>query len=584
MLTLRPYQQTAIENILADWQSGYRTTLLMAATGTGKTVIFLALLERIMQANPGARALVIAHRRELIYQPVERAGQFMPALAGRMGVVMADADDVRSQVIVATIQSLVAGDRLERILQHGPIDYVIIDEAHHAPAGTYQRVIEALGNPFVLGCTATPKRTDKIPLRDVFQRVSYRISIQDAIKQGALVGFTPLGFSLPTDASAVKETPDGWAEEPMGDLLSADNILEIVLAKWREFSADRQTIGFTASVAQAHATAAYFTAGGINAAAVDGTTPKPERDRILRQYQAGEIQIVFNCMVLTEGFDAPETSCVMMIAPTRSDLVYVQRLGRGLRPAENKTDCVVLDFAPVGLRDVVMAGDVLDGVPKKIKQATSAADQQGILFGYKVDGAGIQAVDPHEIQAVVLDYLTHHRLAWAFDGGFAAAALSDSAMLAILPPEYGRLDKADELRRSGQWSRTSEKLSEWIGAYRLYRIDKKTLDADSGRYVWDAECLGAWKSMTTAKQHAEELSREEADNSLSSKGAGWRQKPMSDAQAKYLRRLGAYQAGLTSDQAARRITFVLAQRSVQSAEHRKQSRIMAGESGARGAR
>lgn len=572
MLELRDYQETAIQNILADWASGLRAVLLMAATGTGKTIIFLGLVDRILAEDPTARILVIAHRRELIHQPIERIDGYFPHLAVQAGIVMADRDDVSARIIVATIQSLVAGDRLQRILSWGRITHVIVDEAHHAPAGTYRQVLEALDDPLVLGCTATPKRTDKLPLREIFQHVSYRISIQDAIRMGALVSFTPLGFQLPVDASAVKETGEGWEDEPMGELLSAENILEIVLSKWREFASNRQTIGFTTSVAQAHATAGYFNRLGISAGAVDGTTPKKERDRILRAYQKGELQVVFNCMVLTEGFDAPETACVMMIAPTRSDLVYVQRLGRGLRTASGKDDCLVLDFAPRGLRDVVMAGDVLDGVPKKVRQSIEAADEQGVLFGFRVTGDQIAAVDPHEIQAVVLDYLSHHRLAWAFDGGFAAAALSEKSMIAILPPETERLNRAGELRRAGRWDERTQALADWIGRYRLYRIDKRQIDEQ--RYLWGAELIGAWESMTAAKKAAEELSKAETDSGLAGKSSEWRKRPMTEGQARYLRILGAYQAGLTSDQAARRITFTLARRAVQTAEDRTQKAIL----------
>lgn len=584
MLTIRPYQKTAIENVFADWRDGFRRVLLMAATGTGKTIMFLAVVSEILRQHPKARILVIAHRRELIHQPVERAAQFFPGLAFRMGIVMASKDEVDRQVIVATVQSLTSGDRLQRILQHGPIDYVIIDEAHHSTAGTYQDVIKALGSPFVLGCTATPKRSDRQALGEVFDKVSYRISIQDAIRLGALVPFTPLGFALPADASKIRETRDGWADEPMGELLSAANILEIVFAKWTEFAADRQTIGFTASVAQAHRTAAYFNEHGIASAAVDGTTPKTERDHILRRYQAGELQVVFNCMVLTEGFDAPETSCVMMIAPTRSDLVYVQRLGRGLRTAPGKADCLVLDFAPVGARDIVMAGDVLDGVPKQVKKTVQEAEDAGVeLFGFTVTGDSIQAIDPHEIAIVVLDYLKHHRLAWSFDGSLATAALSEDVTVAIIPPERDRLERADELRRAGRWNGVMEAVANWIGQYRLYKVEKKYFgkkptreERDAGakaRYSLIATCVGAWPSMTEAKNAAEDLSREYADDILAGRKKVWRDKPMSQAQANYMRRLGIFQPGLTSGQAAQRITHFLARQAIEQAERVKERNL-----------
>lgn len=582
MLNLRPYQQTAITNIIADWKD-FQRVLLMAATGTGKTVMFLATMAEILRTSPSARILVLAHRRELIYQPIERAASMFPALAFRMGVVMADKDDVRSQIVVATVQSLTASaTRLARVLEHGPIEYVIIDEAHHATAETYLKVIRSLGNPKVLGCTATPKRSDNLPLGDVFQKVSFRISIQDAIKQGALVPFTPLGFQLPADASGIKQTADGWEDEPMGELLSAANILEIVHTKWLEFAGNRQTIGFTASVAQAHATAAYFNSKGIKAAAIDGTTPKGERDQVLRKYQAGGLQAIFNCMVLTEGFDAPETACVMMIAPTRSDLIYVQRLGRGLRTAKGKVDCMVLDFAPMGARDVVMAGDVLEGVPTAVRKIERDAVDAGVMtFGWKVDDdGGIQAIDPFEIKAMVLNYLSHHRLAWSFDGAIATASLGEDGMIAILPPEQERLAKADELRRAGRWDERMGRVAEWIGKFRLYQIKKVVTSPDGTppekqHYTWVSTCIGDYDSLAMAKDKAEELSYGHNDT-LSRRRSEWRTKPMSDSQASYLRKLGAYRPGLTSGQAAQAITHALAMRQVRTAEQIKQRALLGG--------
>jgi hypothetical protein len=224
-----------------------------------------------------------------------------------------------------------------------------------------------------------------------------------------------------------------------------------------------------------------------------------------------------------------------------------------------------------------MAGDVLDGVPKKAKQTVEAAEAAGVLLeGFQVIAEGVQAIDPHEIQTVVLNYLMGHRLAWSFDGRLATAALSEDAMVAILPPEQERLEKADALRRSGTWDDGLAAVRDWIGQYRLYRVDKKRYgpapaegEKDLRRFSWEGINLGAWDSMTAAKGAAEELSKEVSDNTLSGKRNGWRDKPASEAQLYYLRRLGGYQPGLTSGQAAQRIAHALARQAVGRAEQVK---------------
>jgi len=187
MIQLRDYQQeclVAIDQALADAEAAGRLprTLVIAATGTGKTVIFLAWLDKL---PTDARVLIIAHRRELIYQPRDRAAEFCPAVAERMGVVMGQEDDVGAQVIVATVQSLTSGDRMARILAHGPIDVCILDEAHHGTASTYLRVLDELGPECrVIGFTATPMRTDGDGLRRVFSSCAYRFPIDAAIRRG----------------------------------------------------------------------------------------------------------------------------------------------------------------------------------------------------------------------------------------------------------------------------------------------------------------------------------------------------------------------------------------------------------------
>ena len=164
MFKLREYQEKAVSNVLADWRDGYERVLVMAATGTGKTQVYLALCDAIIKADPHARILILAHTQDLIYQPIERAMDFFPQLGLKMGIVMANHDNVQAQVVVATVQTLSKGNRLSEVLRFGQFTHVVTDEAHHSTADTYQRIYDTLDNPLVVGFTATPKRTDDVAL------------------------------------------------------------------------------------------------------------------------------------------------------------------------------------------------------------------------------------------------------------------------------------------------------------------------------------------------------------------------------------------------------------------------------------
>lgn len=574
-LNLHPYQHTAVANVLADWRD-FNRLLITMATGTGKTIVFLEVLDRVLRTDEQARALILVHRKHLVDQPLERLQTFWPSRSLQTGIIQGERHQPGGRIVIGTVQSLVSERRLDDILRYGPITHVVIDEAHRGVADTYTQVLAGLGNVKLLGCTATPKRTDKIALAQLFEKVSYKIDILTAIREGALVPFSPWRVTLPNvDFSQVRQTEDGWDEEEAGKLLSAENVLEIIFAKWREIAGHRQTIGFCASVGMAEACASYFSNAGVPSAAISYKTKKQERSRYQSQYENGELQCLFNMDVFTEGYDAPETGCVIMARPTRSDLIYVQAMGRGLRlhAASGKLDCTIIDFAPVGARDIIMAGDVLEGMPPEVKKAYEKAEEQGLeLFGMAISPeGGIGVIALEDVKVEMMNLLAHHRLAWNFDGSVATCALSKTNTLAIVVPDRERLEKADDLRRAGQWTAGRANLAGWLEKYRLYLLSKTDLG------LWSTELLATTATMGEAKEIAEGMSTYE-DATISRKKSFWREKPMSDAQAKFLRQLSAFQPGLTSGQAASRITHVLATREVQAYETRQQKSLVSGRS------
>lgn len=557
---LRDYQTECISAI--DSELGAlaakglpQRTLVVMATGTGKTVVFLSWLDRFMAANPQGRALIVAHRRELIWQPVERAQEMFPNIAHDMGVVMAEHDQANAKIVVGTVQSLTPA-RLGEVLRHGPINVCIIDECHHATARTYLRIIEALPqDAIVLGFTATPVRTDRDGLSKVFASCAFRFPIDAAVEQGALAPFDALGFSVPVSMFGIKETDEGWDDEAVGDLLRAGNVLDIIYSKWRETGGVSPTLAFAASVAQAHDAAAYFQDKGVAAEAVDGTTPKPQREAILSRFSRGETKVLWNCQVLTEGYDCPEVACIIMAAPTKSDLVYVQRLGRGLRKSKNKKRCLVLDFAPAE-RNVVVAGDVL-GKPRVLAMAEERAESAGIMLGgISVDQFGlVSSIDPSLVVAEWLDLLSKTPLAWSVQNNLAVATLSSEAMLVIVMPDAARAALGEKRRRElgDKWTARHERLLTFVKRARLLLLSRKV-----GR--WQAELLGEYEDDSEAYKAARKIARELTHPTLGEKSRRWRALPATEAQRRVLEQMGLWQDGISRGRASQIIALQVAQR------------------------
>lgn len=538
MIALRPYQVEARDAVLRDWQQ-HKAVLGVASTGTGKTEIFLSVLDELIRRGELGRAMILVHRVELAEQPRDRAAANWPGLP-RIGIVQAEQDECGKQIIAAMVQTLRSPGRLDRILAAGAVTHLIVDETHHVNARTYLEVICKLqaSNPDlrILGVTATPRRTDGDGLRKVFQHVAFRVTIKDAIRLKALCPFTALAVELPPVSVRETASEDGWDQEQMGNALDYENVRAIVFETWRQQAGDRQTMIFTSGVTQAHHLAEHFCANGVQARAVDGTTPKDLRAQIRADYLAGAVRVLVNCAVYTEGFDAPQTSCVAMVKPTKSDVVYIQAVGRGLRQAIGKADCLILDFCPAGLHDMRLAGDLL-GKPKKERIAERVAAERGVILGaFAVDdeGNGIDG-DVSEVKLRVLDLLGRHALQWTLDRGVATAVVSTDVSLAIVMPQEARIAKAAALRGTPGWSSSMEQVYLTIQKYQLYWIGKDH----------QVRSLGNYDDPDAARAAADDFAEDHRQNAVADKKGKWRKLHPSAAQLRFARALGVYQDGMT---------------------------------------
>ena len=361
---LRDYQREAVDAVKAAWSMGEPAPLVAVATGGGKTTIIAQTL--VETVDPlYQRALVIAHTEEIIQQINDRvANQFGGQLdehfgvnaAPGIGIVMADNDAADARIVVATRQSL-HPKRLAKLLTYGVIDVLVIDEAHHAFIdNTYGDILKALraANPDlkVVGVTATPARGNEQALGSVFSSIAYEWLIPDGISTGYLVPVTRIKVKTSVNAEKVRTARGDYAQGQLVSVLEAASWLDLCAQAFHEHiaRADRLCLSFLPSVEMSRQFAERLKADGIAAAHLDGDTPKDERRKLLSAYKRGDLRVVSNMSVLTEGFDAPETGAIFLARPTKSQTLFTQIVGRGLRPFPGKHDCLLVDMTVTDTR------------------------------------------------------------------------------------------------------------------------------------------------------------------------------------------------------------------------------------------
>lgn len=379
--TLRPYQLECVESVELAWErrNGQGHVLrpgCSLATGAGKTTIIAELIRRFFRQRDikKVRVLVMAHTTEIIDQMRDRiANQLVEVeswyvVGGRLvpsiGVVRAAENAFDARCVVATRQSL-NSERLAQILAAGAIDLLVVDEAHHDTAGTtYQYIENTLrsANPELLkvGFSATWHRGDKKALAMGYDEIVAEWTILDGILGGYLVPVTALQIKSNVNLDGVRSVRGDFDARALASMLDASNWLELAVDAYRTYieSARKRTMAFFASVSMSRKFVAQLSAEGVSAAHVDGETPKDKRKEILKAYHDGEIQLVSNYNVLTEGFDEPLTDSILWGRPTKQPHVFAQGVGRGVRIAPGKVDCFLLDIAAKGAK-LVMAHTLL---------------------------------------------------------------------------------------------------------------------------------------------------------------------------------------------------------------------------------
>ena len=320
-------------------------------TAAGKTVIFASLIAQAIQQDPTIRVLILAFSCDLLSQARDKIHMINSSLD--VGIVDASHKEFDRQIVVSSIQSARIPGNLERLQSQG-FTICIADECHHFASDTARLVLRELGfdaectaqGRLLVGFSATAARNDDRGLGEVFERIVYSKSISELIDGGYLV--RPSGVKAMTDLDLGKVLLDqsgDYSAASLSDVMDTPEMLDLVVRSFEEKGMGRKrTIAFCTSIAHSEHLAACFRRSGVNACAIHSNLPNNERKAILKRFRDGELEVLTNPLLLTEGFDCPEIDCVIVSRPTKSVGLYTQMVGRGLRLFPGKDDCLIIDF------------------------------------------------------------------------------------------------------------------------------------------------------------------------------------------------------------------------------------------------
>ncbi len=564
MLALRPRQEECLASILQEYMAGIHQMLVVQATGTGKAVVIANIMRKMRHLLPG-KVLVFVHTEELVKQLVKTCQDWNPELkVGReQANFYADTD---CDIIVSCVASI-GREGATRLQRFGEFDIVCCDEAHHSIASTYLNVFDMVGvlkpdtRKLLVGFTATPKRKnitrsqkkeftvlddeELLSLKSVYKKIVFTYTIRKAIKEGWLVPLRGFRLKTETDLSEVKTTAGEYAQADLSEAVNTATRNMQIVKFWLDNAERRVTICFTVDIQHAKDLAEQFRRSGIKAEAIWGLDP--ERETRLERFKAGEIEVLCNCGVLIEGFDAWNVMAVLDAAPTKSSSKYTQKIGRGTRLEEGtgnlleaikagialrKKDCYVLDVVDNNKRCSLVTLPSLVGlnpdfdlhgesVTKAVEEVEKVQEKNpDIDFSNLLDLSGVKAyvesldlfAEPYTQEVKELSELTWMQTQ---DGAY---------VLAI--PEKREVKEAKQF-----WAFLHEKLYITPNELDEYVLSITSTETDKE--------LGIFNTLEEAFKTADEVVRRCRPDrvKLLQRNAGWHSGTASDASKKYLRKL-----------------------------------------------
>jgi len=335
VMSLRPYQNEAVEAIENEWKSGHKRTLLVLPTGCGKTIVFSKVVADTVK--DGGRALILAHRGELLQQAADKLKNTM-GIDSALDKAASHGAENFLPVTVGSIQTLMRDNRLQ---EYDPdhFDTIVVDEAHHALSESYKKVLDYFtGN--VLGVTATPDRGDMKSLGEFFESLAYEYTLPQAIREGYLCPIKAQTIPLNIDLTKVRTQQGDYATGDLGNALEPylDQIADTIAQKY----ADRKMVVFLPLIATSQHFCQLLIDRGLNALEVNGNSK--DRSEVLADFDQAKNGVLCNSMLLTEGWDCPSVDCIVVLRPTKIRSLYCQMVGRGTRLCNGKDHLLILDF------------------------------------------------------------------------------------------------------------------------------------------------------------------------------------------------------------------------------------------------
>jgi superfamily II DNA or RNA helicase len=406
-MILYPFQREAREAVLRHWENGNRAALISMPTGSGKTIVFSDILQSSLSGS-NDKGLVLVHRDELLRQAMEKLNLMWPG--AKVSTVEAGCGSYAGQVTIGSVMSVVR--RLDEIPQ---IHKVVTDEAHHAPARSWLKIYQRIGETAPgwqhLGVTATPIRTKGASdLEAIFGRPVYVKSIFELIVEGYLAPIRGLEVRTETSVEDVGVHGGDFVAEQLSRVINTEVRNRLVVENYLDLAADKKALVFAADLNHARNLAAVFQSHGVTAAWVSGETPLSLRRSFLKSLHKGEIKVIVNCMVFTEGFDEPSLDAILVARPTQSLVLYCQMIGRGLRPYPGKKDCLFIDFVDnsskhrlISMQDLLLFYQT-KGTEKNIAELLArklAKDRQSSPAGEKGQRSPVIDLNPTNLPLLV---------------------------------------------------------------------------------------------------------------------------------------------------------------------------------------
>jgi DNA repair protein RadD len=334
MAALRPYQSALIERIEGAYSAGARRVLAVLPTGGGKTVVFSSMIAAMAERRE--RVLILAHRQEIIDQI--SASLFRHGVAH--GAIVPGARESLQPVQVASVATLAR--RVER--WRDAFGMIVVDEAHHAVAGSWRTILGAFERARVLGVTATPERLDGRGLGDMFETMIVGPGVAELIADGHLSGFRIFAPAGAPSLARVKTKMGDYALDGLRVAMGGA-VITAAVTEYRRLAAGAPAVAFCVDRSHSEDVAKAFRAAGLRAAHVDGETPAGERRDMMAALGSGGLDVLCNCGLISEGVDVPAIGAAILLRPTQSLALYLQQVGRALRLAPGKERALILDFA-----------------------------------------------------------------------------------------------------------------------------------------------------------------------------------------------------------------------------------------------